>query len=171
MKISKRLKLFSKILQENNMMEQENKNQNAFGMIGLGTMGSNLLQNIADHGYSCAGYDNSVDKVNSLNNLKSENIHGYSDLKEFTDSLKSPKIVMMLVPAGEIVDSVIKELLAVLDKGDIIIDGGNSHYTDTERRYKELEDKGLHFVGMGVSGGEEGARRGPSMSPAHRAVD
>ncbi|MDH6254164.1 6-phosphogluconate dehydrogenase [Chryseobacterium sp. H1D6B] len=147
------------------MMEQENKNQNAFGMIGLGTMGSNLLQNIADHGYHCAGYDNSVDKVNTLNNLKSENIHGYSDLKEFTDSLTSPKIVMMLVPAGEIVDSVIKELLAVLDKGDIIIDGGNSHYTDTERRYKELEGKGLHFVGMGVSGGEEGARRGPSMMP------
>lgn len=134
-------------------------------MIGLGTMGSNLLQNIADHGFSCAGYDNSRDKVDALNNLGSENIHGFSDLKEFTDSLKSPKVVMMLVPAGEIVDSVINELLAVLDKGDIIIDGGNSHYIDTERRSKELEDKGLHFVGMGVSGGEEGARRGPSMMP------
>ncbi|UKB86047.1 NADP-dependent phosphogluconate dehydrogenase [Chryseobacterium sp. MEBOG06] len=146
-------------------MKQENKNQSAFGMIGLGTMGSNLLQNIADQGYDCAGYDNSAEKVNALNQLNRDNIHGFSDLKDFTDSLKSPKVVMMLVPAGEIVDSVIAELLTVLDKGDIIIDGGNSHYTDTERRYKELEGKGLHFVGMGVSGGEEGARRGPSMMP------
>ena len=144
-------------------MKQENKN--AFGMIGLGTMGSNLLQNIADHGYDCAGYDNSTEKVNTLNALNNENIQGFSNLKEFTDSLKSPKVVMMLVPAGEIVDNVIDELLAVLDKGDIIIDGGNSHYTDTERRYKELESKGFHFVGMGVSGGEEGARKGPSMMP------
>ncbi|MBF8456991.1 NADP-dependent phosphogluconate dehydrogenase [Kaistella sp. G5-32] len=143
----------------------ENKNQNAFGMIGLGTMGSNLLQNIADHGYSCAGYDNNTKTVQKLNDLKNENIHGFSDLKQFTDSLKSPKVVMMLVPAGEIVDSVIKDLLTVLDKGDIIIDGGNSHFTDTERRYLELEKQGYHFVGMGVSGGEEGARRGPSMMP------
>ncbi|WP_226064190.1 NADP-dependent phosphogluconate dehydrogenase [Kaistella polysaccharea] len=143
----------------------ENRNQNAFGMIGLGTMGSNLLQNIADHGYACAGYDNNAKTVQKLNDLKNENIHGFSDLKEFTNSLKSPKVVMMLVPAGEIVDSVIKELLTVLDKGDIIIDGGNSHFTDTERRYLELEKQGYHFVGMGVSGGEEGARRGPSMMP------
>ncbi|MBC7556284.1 MAG: NADP-dependent phosphogluconate dehydrogenase [Chryseobacterium sp.] len=146
-------------------MIQENNNPNAFGMIGLGTMGSNLLQNIADHGYRCAGYDNSADKVKMLNDLNSENIQGYSTLKEFTDSLKSPKIVMMLVPAGEIVDNVIKELLSVLDKGDIIIDGGNSHFTDTEQRFIDLEGKGYHFVGMGVSGGEEGARRGPSMMP------
>lgn len=146
-------------------MIQEHTNQNAFGMIGLGTMGSNLLQNIADHGYRCAGYDNSADKVKTLNDLNNENIHAYATLKQFTDSLKSPKIVMMLVPAGEIVDSVIKELLQVLDKGDIIIDGGNSHFTDTERRFLELEKQGYHFVGMGVSGGEEGARRGPSMMP------
>ncbi|KEY19608.1 NADP-dependent phosphogluconate dehydrogenase [Kaistella antarctica] len=147
------------------MMTQENINKNSFGMIGLGTMGSNLLQNIADHGYSCAGYDNNTQTVENLNNLNNKNIHGFSDLKEFTDSLKSPKIVMMLVPAGEIVDSVIDDLLGVLDKGDIIIDGGNSHFTDTERRFIELEGKGFHFVGMGVSGGEEGARRGPSMMP------
>ncbi|SFI15081.1 NADP-dependent phosphogluconate dehydrogenase [Halpernia frigidisoli] len=146
-------------------MNEQNTNQNAFGMIGLGTMGSNLLQNIADHGYNCAGYDNSKQKVDALNNLGSENIKGYSTLKEFTDSLKSPKIVMMLVPAGEIVDSVIKDLLTVLEKGDIIIDGGNSHFTDTEQRFIDLEGKGYHFVGMGVSGGEEGARRGSSMMP------
>jgi len=146
-------------------MTHENTSQSAFGMIGLGTMGSNLLQNIADHGYSCSGYDINKEQVQELNDLKSDNIKGYTDLKEFADSLKSPRIVMMLVPAGEIVDHVIKDLLGVLEPGDIIIDGGNSHYTDTEKRYKELEEKGYHFVGMGVSGGEEGARRGPSMMP------
>ncbi len=146
-------------------MKEEIKNQSVFGMIGLGTMGSNLLQNIADHGYDCSGYDNNADKVNSLNNLKRENIHGFSNLKAFAKNLKTPKTVMMLVPAGKIVDEVIKELLEVLDKGDIIIDGGNSHFMDTERRYKNLEDKGYHFIGMGVSGGEKGARNGPSMMP------
>lgn len=143
----------------------ENNKNNAFGMIGLGTMGSNLLQNIADHGYNCAGYDNDAKKVDTLNNLKNDNIQGFADLKEFVNSLKSPKTVMMLVPAGKIVDIVIAELLEVLDKGDIIIDGGNSHFTDTDRRSKDLEEKGFHFIGMGVSGGEEGARRGPSMMP------
>lgn len=143
----------------------ENKNQSAFGMIGLGTMGSNLLQNIADQGYTCSGYDNNSDKVNNLNALNPDFIQGFSDINDFANSLTSPRIVMMLVPAGEIVDNVIEELLPIMDKGDIIIDGGNSHFTDTERRYKELEKKGFHFIGMGVSGGEEGARRGPSMMP------
>lgn len=144
-------------------MEKENKN--AFGMIGLGTMGSNLLLNIADNGYSCSGYDIDSSKVENLNKLNPEQIEGFTDLKAFTDSLESPRIVMMLVPAGNIVDGVIDDLKEVLDKGDIIIDGGNSHFTDTERRYKNLEENGFHFVGMGVSGGEEGARRGPSMMP------
>lgn len=146
-------------------MTQENKNQSVFGMIGLGTMGSNLLQNIADNGYQCSGYDIDSKKVDTVNNLGSDNIHAFSDLKDFAINLKSPKIVMMLVPAGKIVDSVIEELLLVLDQGDIIIDGGNSHFTDTERRFVDLEKKGYHFVGMGVSGGEEGARKGPSMMP------
>ena len=144
-------------------MKKENKN--AFGMIGLGTMGSNLLQNIADHGYNCAGYDNDSEKVDALNNLNRENIHGFSEINDFAKSLKCPKTVMMLVPAGKIVDKVIEELLEVLAKGDIIIDGGNSHFNDTERRYRELEKKGFQFIGMGVSGGEEGARKGPSMMP------
>lgn len=146
-------------------MNKENKNQSAFGMIGLGTMGSNLLQNIADHGYSCSGYDINSNQVDILNKLDTDSIHGFSDLSDFAKSLKTPRIVMMLVPAGEIVDNVMAELLRVLDKGDIIIDGGNSHFIDTERRYKELEKKGFHFIGMGVSGGEEGARKGPSMMP------
>ncbi len=146
-------------------MKQEHNNKNAFGMIGLGTMGSNLLQNIADNGYYCAGYDNNKVAVENLNSLGRDNIIGFSDLSAFTKSLKSPRIVMMLVPAGEIVDTVINQLLQVLDEGDIIIDGGNSHFTDTERRSMQLEKKGYHFIGMGVSGGEEGARRGPSMMP------
>lgn len=141
------------------------EHKNAFGMIGLGTMGSNLLQNIADHGYKCAGYDINADKIAALNKLNPKAIQGFTDMNDFTDSLSSPKIVMLLVPAGKIVDGVIEELLEVLDKGDIIIDGGNSHFIDTDRRFKDLEQKGYHFIGMGVSGGEEGARRGPSMMP------
>ncbi|MDY0344434.1 MAG: NADP-dependent phosphogluconate dehydrogenase [Lentimicrobium sp.] len=157
-------------------MNKESTNQNVFGMIGLGTMGSNLLQNIADQGFDCAGYDNDSEKVDNLNNLNRDNIHGFSDISDFAKSLKSPKTVMMLVPAGKIVDAVIEELLQVLGKGDIIIDGGNSHFNDTERRYKDLEKKGFRFIGMGVSGGEEGARKGPSMMPggdkkAYEAVE
>lgn len=146
-------------------MKKEVKNLFEFGMIGLGTMGSNLLQNIADHGFSCAGYDINLAQVTSLNELGRENIRGFSDLKDFTRHLKSPRIVMLLVPAGKIVDVVIDDLLSVMEKGDIIIDGGNSHFVDTDRRYKMVETKGMHFIGMGISGGEEGARSGPSMMP------
>lgn len=140
-------------------------NKHDFGMIGLGTMGSNLLQNIADNGYSCSGYDINHKMVEKLNQLGRDQIKGFNELEDFAQSLKSPRIVMLLVPAGQIVDNVLKELMEVLDKGDIIIDGGNSHFIDTDRRYKELEKDGFHFIGMGVSGGEEGARRGPSMMP------
>lgn len=143
----------------------ENNYQSTFGMIGLGTMGSNLLQNIADQGYNCSGYDNDINKVEQLNNLNRQNIKGFATINDFVNSLKSPKTIMLLVPAGKIVDIVINELLGVINKGDIIIDGGNSHFIDTERRSKDLESKGLHFIGMGVSGGEEGARKGPSMMP------
>lgn len=137
-----------------------------FGMIGLGTMGCNLLLNIADHGFSGAGYDKSADKVSTLNQFgQNKNIKGFTDINNFAQSLQSPRVLMMLVPAGKIVDDVIAELLPLLDKGDIIIDGGNSHFTDTERRSATLEDKGFHFFGMGISGGEEGARYGPSMMP------
>ncbi|MBK5243960.1 MAG: NADP-dependent phosphogluconate dehydrogenase [Eubacteriaceae bacterium] len=146
-------------------MNTQNGNRRAFGMIGLGTMGSNLLQNIADHGYSCAGFDIDSKKVATLNQLNRDGIKGFSDMNDFVKSLNSPRIVMMLVPAGKIVDGVIEELIAVLEKGDIIIDGGNSHFIDTDRRFLDLEKKGYHFIGMGVSGGEEGARRGPSMMP------
>jgi 6-phosphogluconate dehydrogenase len=138
----------------------------AFGMIGLGVMGRSLLLNIADHGYAAAGHDKDAEKVASLNEEAGDRkVKGFGDVKEFIQSLSKPRAIMMLVPAGKIVDAVIEELTPLLDKGDILIDGGNSHFTDTNRRVDELEAKGLHFFGMGVSGGEEGARRGPSMMP------
>jgi 6-phosphogluconate dehydrogenase len=137
-----------------------------FGMIGLGTMGRNLLLNMGDHKVAGAGYDKDAAKGKLLEQEdKNGNLKGFSDVKEFTAGLKSPRAIMMLVPAGKIVDSVIEELLPLLDKGDILIDGGNSHFTDTNRRVEYLEAKGFHFFGMGVSGGEEGARRGPSIMP------
>ncbi|WP_026449635.1 NADP-dependent phosphogluconate dehydrogenase [Aequorivita capsosiphonis] len=141
------------------------ENQSEFGLIGLGTMGSNLLQNIADHGYNCSGYDNNYKKVDALNQLDRGNIHGFANIKDFVMSLNVPRVVMMSVPAGKVVDIVIEELVGVMEKGDIIIDGGNSHFTETERRYKDLEEKGFLFLGMGISGGAEGARKGPSMMP------
>lgn len=142
------------------------QNKYAFGMIGLGTMGRSLLLNMADHGFAVAGHDKDASKVASLNEEgRDKNVKGFGDAKEFIQSLTTPRAIMMLVPAGKIVDSVIEELTPLLDKGDILIDGGNSHFTDTNRRVDELEAKGLHFFGMGVSGGEEGARRGPSMMP------
>ena len=138
----------------------------AFGMIGLGVMGRSLLLNMADHGYAVAGHDKDAGKVASLNEEGGDlAVKGFGDVKEFIKSLTTPRAIMMLVPAGKIVDSVIEELTPLLEKGDILIDGGNSHFTDTNRRVEELEAIGLHFFGMGVSGGEEGARRGPSMMP------
>jgi 6-phosphogluconate dehydrogenase len=138
----------------------------AFGMIGLGVMGRSLLLNMADHGFAVAGHDKDAAKVASLNDEAGDRAaKGFGDVKEFVQSLTTPRAIMMLVPAGKIVDAVIEELIPLLEKGDILIDGGNSHFTDTNRRVDQLEAIGLHFFGMGVSGGEEGARRGPSMMP------
>jgi 6-phosphogluconate dehydrogenase len=137
-----------------------------FGMIGLGTMGRNLLLNMGDHGVKGAGFDKDASKGQLLEKEdQNGNLKGFSEVEPFIASLNKPRAVMMLVPAGKIVDDVINELLPLLDQGDILIDGGNSHFTDTNRRVDELEAKGFHFFGMGVSGGEEGARRGPSMMP------
>lgn len=136
------------------------------GMIGLGTMGRNLLLNMADHGFSVAGYDTDPTKIEQLEKEGKQGfVKGFLNLKEFLNSLKSPRAIMLLVPAGKIVDSVISELIPLINKGDLIIDGGNSHFSDTERRVAELENLGFHFFGMGISGGEKGARNGPSMMP------
>src|SRR5665213_306522 len=138
-----------------------------FGMIGLGTMGSNLLLNMADHGFSVIGYDTNPEKTKAFeaSGTKDTVVKGVNTLKEMISQLKTPRKLMMLVPAGKPVDSVINDLKPLLQKGDIIIDGGNSHYTDTLRRINELKDIGFHFMGIGISGGEEGARRGTSIMP------
>ncbi|MGH2647718.1 MAG: NADP-dependent phosphogluconate dehydrogenase [Ginsengibacter sp.] len=149
-----------------------------FGMIGLGVMGSNLLLNMADHGFAVIGYDKNRDKTDLFESSASKNniVKGVNTLKEMINALKVPRKIMMLVPAGKPVDSVIADLSPLLEEGDIIIDGGNSHYTDTLRRIDELKDKGFHFMGIGISGGEEGARKGPSIMPggdeeAYREVE
>ncbi|GAB3274852.1 NADP-dependent phosphogluconate dehydrogenase [Larkinella harenae] len=137
-----------------------------FGMIGLGTMGRNLLLNMADHGFPVAGYDINPDQVAGFEKEgEGKPVKGFTDLAAMTQSLSTPRAIMMLVPAGKPVDNVIEKLLPLLEPGDIIIDGGNSHFTDTILRDKYLDEKGFHFFGMGISGGEEGARKGPSMMP------
>lgn len=147
-------------------MNNDNKAKFAFGMVGLGTMGRNLLLNMADNGFAVTGYDKSEKMLQFFEEEgKEHNLKGFADINQFVDSLQSPRTIILLVPAGAIVDSVITELQPLLDKGDIIIDSGNSHFTDTSRRSLELKDKGIHFFGMGISGGEEGARFGPSMMP------
>ncbi|MBC7889512.1 MAG: NADP-dependent phosphogluconate dehydrogenase [Ferruginibacter sp.] len=138
----------------------------SFGMIGLGTMGRSLLLNMADHDFRVTGYDKDMEKTALLEKEGAgKPVKAFGALPEFIESLQKPRSVMMLVPAGKIVDSVIEDLIPLLEKGDIIIDGGNSHFTDTNRRVAYLDTKGLNFFGMGVSGGEEGARKGPSMMP------
>ena len=135
-------------------------------MIGLGTMGRNLLLNMADNGFQVTGYDKDARMLKKLEeDGKAHNLKGFESLEDFIQSLELPRRIMLLVPAGKIVDSVIQELVPLLDKGDMIIDSGNSHFTDTSRRAIELSDQGIHFFGMGISGGEEGARFGPSMMP------
>jgi len=137
-----------------------------FGLVGLGVMGRNFILNVADHGFSSMGLDTDDEKVNAL---KAEgahvNVNGSTDSVTFLKALKTPRKIMLLVPAGKPVDSVIETLLPNLEKGDIIIDGGNSYFEDTERRITYLEEKGIHFFGAGVSGGAKGARRGPSIMP------
>ncbi len=137
------------------------------GLIGLGVMGRNFALNVADHGFSVAGCDLAADKVQKLAAEKTEglDVRAGADLKEFVGWLRRPRAVMLLVPAGEPVDSVIEEIAPLLDKGDLIIDSGNSRFVDTDRRSESLAEKGLQFMGMGMSGGASGARHGPSLMP------
>jgi 6-phosphogluconate dehydrogenase len=138
-----------------------------FGIIGLGVMGRNLLLNMADQKYAVAGLDLDADKVLSLTEEANpqHRIKATIDVKEFVGLIKQPRAIMLLVPAGKPVDKAIESLLPYLDKGDILIDGGNTYFTDTDRRFTELSAKGIHFFGMGISGGEKGARFGPSLMP------
>ncbi|KAJ8605763.1 hypothetical protein MRB53_041320 [Persea americana] len=140
-----------------------------FGLIGLAVMGQNLILNAADHGFTVVAYNRTVAKVDRFleNEAKGKSIVGAHSIKEFVSKLKKPRRMMLLVMAGKPVDDFIETLLTEggVEEGDIIIDGGNSHFPDTNRRTKYLASKGIRYVGSGVSGGEEGARYGPSIMP------
>ena len=137
------------------------------GLIGLAVMGQNLVLNMNDHGYKVAVYNRTVSKVDDFvnNEAKGTDVVGAHSMEEFVGLLKSPRRVMLMVKAGDTVDQMIDSVVPFLEAGDIVIDGGNSLFTDSNRRTKALADKGILFVGTGVSGGEEGARKGPSIMP------
>jgi len=137
------------------------------GVIGLAVMGQNLALNLCDHGYRVAVHNRSLEKTDSFlqGNAKGKDIIGCNDVEGLCQNLSRPRKIIMMVKAGDAVDATIGLLLNHLESGDILIDGGNSLFTDTQRRCRELESKGIHYIGMGVSGGEEGARHGPSLMP------
>ena len=137
------------------------------GLIGLAVMGQNLVLNMNDHGYRVAVFNRTVSKVDEFihNEAAGTRVVGTHSIEEFVQALKRPRRAMLMVKAGATVDDMIVQLLPHLERGDILIDGGNSHYPDTNRRTKELAEKGILFIGTGVSGGEEGARHGPSIMP------
>jgi 6-phosphogluconate dehydrogenase len=137
------------------------------GVIGLAVMGQNLILNMHDHAFQVSCWNRTTDKVDLFlkGAAKGTNIRGFSELKEFVKSLKRPRKILFMVKAGQPVDDLIAECTKFMEKGDILIDGGNSLYTDTERRCNELKSKGFFYIGCGVSGGEEGARHGPSLMP------
>ena len=142
-------------------------NQCDIGLIGLAVMGENLVLNMESKGFSVAVFNRTTEVTEKFaaNRAKGKNIVPTRTMEEFVQSLARPRKAMIMVKAGAPVDAVINQLVPLLEKGDVIIDGGNSLFTDTQRRCQELEGKGLHFVGCGVSGGEEGALKGPSMMP------
>lgn len=136
------------------------------GMVGMAVMGSNLALNMADHGYQVACYNYTPDLTEKfVKEHPHENAHPYYDLKEFVSALKKPRKIMMMIMAGKPVDSMIDQLIPLLEAGDIVIDGGNSFFGDTMRRYEKLKAHGMNFFGTGISGGETGARRGPCIMP------
>ena len=142
-------------------------NQCDIGLIGLAVMGENLVLNMESKGFSVAVFNRTTDVTEKFaaNRAKGKNIQPTRTMEEFVGALSRPRKAMIMVKAGGPVDAVIQQLLPLLEPGDVIIDGGNSLFTDTQRRCKEVEARGLHFVGCGVSGGEEGALKGPSMMP------
>lgn len=136
------------------------------GVIGLAVMGKNLAFNIESRGYSIAVYNRSKERTDEmLAEAKGKNVKATYSLEEFVNSLESPRKILLMVAAGEATDAVIEDLIPLLDEGDILMDGGNTYYKDTQERSSRLEKKGIHFIGTGVSGGEEGALTGPSLMP------
>ena len=158
-------------------MKQHVMPQHDIGLIGLAVMGQNLVLNMANSGYSVGVYNRTTattdEFVGGLKDEPADKVHagtadrirGYHTPEEFVASLKAPRRVMIMVKAGAPVDAVIQQLQRLLAPGDIIIDGGNSDFRDTNRRHEELKTSGLRFIGTGVSGGEEGALKGPSIMP------
>ncbi|MDW7614326.1 decarboxylating NADP(+)-dependent phosphogluconate dehydrogenase [Peribacillus simplex] len=139
---------------------------NTIGVIGLGVMGSNIALNMASKGEKVAVYNYTRDLTDQLvAELDSQSLHPYYEIQDFVQSLETPRKIFLMVTAGKPIDSVINSLLPHLESGDIIMDGGNSHYEDTERRYDELKSKGISYLGIGISGGEVGALKGPSIMP------
>ncbi|MCV9389123.1 decarboxylating NADP(+)-dependent phosphogluconate dehydrogenase [Reichenbachiella ulvae] len=155
----------------NTVLESMSSKKSEFGLIGLGVMGKSLTLNLANHGVEVLAYNRQAEGEEHIvpqflsENSDKPNLRATNQLKEFISELEIPRKIMLMVNAGAAVDAVIEDLLPSLDPGDIIIDGGNSHYHDTKRRNDYLKEKGIHFVGCGVSGGEEGALKGPSMMP------
>ncbi len=149
------------------MLDGHEKGTYDVGLVGLGVMGSNFALNIADHGYSVAGYNRKEDKIKYLSEIKSAHhqIGMTQDLQILCQMVKKPRTIILLIPAGDAVDSVIEELVPFLETGDLLIDSGNSHFSDTDRRNETLKKRNLLFMGMGMSGGESGARHGPSLMP------
>ncbi len=147
-------------------------NKADIGVIGLAVMGQNLILNMNDHGYTVAAFNRTLSKVEDFLNgpAKGTQIIGATSLADLAAKLKRPRKIMLMVRAGEVVDHFINDLQEVLEEGDIIIDGGNSNYHDTMRRVDALQKKGILYVGSGISGGEEGARRGPSIMPGGNAA-
>ena len=137
------------------------------GIAGLAVMGENLVLNMEGKGFSVSVFNRTRSKVDVFlqGRAKNKNISGFYSVEDFVGSLERPRKVMMMLKAGTVVDDFIQQLLPHLEEGDIIIDGGNSNYQDTQRRVAYLEDKGLRYIGTGVSGGEEGALKGPSIMP------
>jgi 6-phosphogluconate dehydrogenase len=148
------------------MIEEMKAGTNEIGMVGLGVMGRNLVLNIADRGFPVIGYDKDATKVQALRAAAGHRpVLATDTLEDFVGLVRTPRAIMVLVPAGPPVDSVIRDLLPHLETGDLIIDGGNSHYPDTELRANALAAQGIAYLGVGISGGEHGARHGPSLMP------
>ena len=139
---------------------------NEIGVIGLGVMGRNIALNMLNHGFKVAGFNRSFEKTKELMAQNIENFEGFEKLEKFVASLSKPKKIFLMVPAGNAVGSVIDQLLPFLSEGDIIMDGGNSFFEDTNRRFERLDALGIKYFGVGVSGGEEGALKGPSIMPS-----
>ena len=136
---------------------------NEIGLVGLGVMGKNIALNLSDKGITIKSFNDSMKKLDDIKKEFSNEFIGYTSLEEFVESLETPKTILLMVPSGKATKEVIERLADLLEEGSMIIDGGNSFYLDSIDNGKYLSEKSIHFIGMGVSGGEDGARNGPAL--------